>query len=260
MSQSPPELLQFLTRSDNRVTVLEALATGTVSTRSELQRETGISRSTLNRILGELEDQNLASKVGYRYEVTLFGGFLAGRLRSVFDSVETILQLQRLLKQLSDTNPDSTFTDHTSSEILTPTSSDPVAPARRFADLLRAASHVRLLVPAVIPALSDVDSANGDGTQLFEVVIPHVAFEGAWDNSVASRRLRVLMKSGDVSVFSYEGDIDYVVGTIDKTAVVGLTDDAGTIQGYIETSDNIDRSSTEAIVEAYQQHADRVEL
>lgn len=260
MSESPREFFAFLARSDNRVTVLATLATGASCTRAELQRETGIPRSTLSRILSDLEGRELVSRDGHRYEVTPFGRFLAGKLSSVFDAVEAVQKLQRLLKQLSDAEPDITFAAHTSSEILTPTSGDPKAPVRRFTDLLHTASRVRMLVPGVIPVLSEVESTIGERTQTLEVVIPRSAFERERDDSLSSQRVRGVLTSGDVSLFSYNGDIAHLAGTIDETAVVGLTDDAGTIQGYIETSDETVRSWTEAVIEAYQQHASRVPL
>jgi hypothetical protein len=159
-------------------------------------------------------------------------------------------RLQQLLNQLSAANSDVTFTEYLSSEIVTPTSADPGAPARRFADLLQAASHVRLLVPAAIPALLDVDSAVGDGKQLFEVVIPRVELEVERDDSISAQRPRGVMASRDVMSFSYGGDITHFAGTIDEIVVVGLTDDAGDIQGYVETNDEIVRSRTEAIFDA----------
>lgn len=260
MKGSPHEIIQFLARSDNRVTVLVCLTTGASFTRPELQTKTGIPRSTASRILRELEDRELVSSVGRRYEATPLGRFLAGRLHSVFDSIEAMQRLQTLLTQLSDTDSDIPFMDHTRSELLTPTSSDPGAPTRRFADLLQAGSHIRLLVPAAIPVLFDVDSPIEDGTRTVEIVIPHTALPVRRDALMHPGQLRDATASGDVTLLAYDGDIAHLAGTIDTIAVVGLTDDAGTIQGYIETSDETVRSWTEAIVEAYQQNADRVPI
>lgn len=258
MKESPLEILQFLAGSDNRVTVLAFLTTGATFTRSELQTETGIPRSTISRILSELGDRELVSRVGHRYEATPLGRFLAGRLHSVFDSIEAMQRLQTLLRQLSDADPDTTFTDHTRSEILTPTSSDPGAPTRRFTDLFYAATHVRLFVPTAIPVLFEVDSPVGEEKQTFEVVIPRTAFEVKRNDSRSAPKLRDVIASSDVTLFAYDGDIPYFAGTIDEIAVVGLTNDAGTIQGYVETGNETVRSWTEAIVEAYQQNAIRV--
>jgi predicted transcriptional regulator len=258
MKESPREVLRFLTRSDTRVTLLRTLITEASFTRSELQNETGIPRSTVSRILNEFRDRGLVSRAGQRYEVTPFGGFLAERLHSVFDSIEAVQGLQTLLTQLSDTNPDVTFLHHSRCEILTPTASDPGAPTRRFADLLHAASHVRLLVPKAIPVLFDVDSPVSEGTETLEVVVPHTALPVKRDESPFSRELRDVVASGDVTVFAYDGDVPYLAGLIDDIAVVGLTDDAGTVQGYIETSDETVRFWTEATVETYTRNASRV--
>lgn len=237
MTESPPELLQFLARSDNRVTVLASLATGASFTRSELQTETGLPRPTVSRILGEFKDRRLVSSGANRYEVTPLGRFLGGRLHSMFDAVETMQRLQTLLKQVSGTGTDTDGTYHARSELLTPTSADPGAPTRRFADRLHAASRVRLLVPAAIPQLFCVDATTGDGQQTVEVVLA----------------------SGDGALFSDDSDVPHFAGTIDGIAVVGLTDDAGTIRGYVETSDAAVRSWAETTVEAYTRNASRVD-
>lgn len=260
MKDSPPEILRFLARSDDRITILTALTTDASFTRSELQTETGVPRSTLSRILNELEDRELVSSVGHRCEVTPFGRFLAERLHSVFDAIEVMQRLQTLLKQLPDTDHDVTFTDHAGSEILTPTSADPGASTRRFADLLHAASRVRLLIPAAISVLFEVDPAIGSEKRTFEVVIPRVALEMKRDNPRSSQQLRDAIVPGEVTLFAYDGDIPHFAGTIDEVAVVGLTDDAGTIRGHIETSDETARSWTEAIVTAYRRDADSVPM
>ena len=51
------DAVDWLTRSEHRVEVLEALTEGQ-RLRSELQELTGISRVTSNRMLAELEDRN----------------------------------------------------------------------------------------------------------------------------------------------------------------------------------------------------------
>lgn len=259
MGHSPPEIFQFLSRSDNRVTVLTALTTDAAATRSTLQRQTGIPRSTVSRILHELEDRELVSRAAHRYEVTPFGRSLATRLRSVFDSIEAMQRLQTLLDKLSDTEPELAFTDYNNSEVLTPISTDPGAPTRRFADLLHAASCIRLLSPAAIPMLVDVNSVLGDGVQTVDVVIPRAELAVVQDASLSSQQLRDVVASGDVTLFAHDGDIPYFAGVIDGIAVIGLIDDVGSIQGYIETHDETVRSWTEATFEAYQRTAVHVD-
>uniref|UniRef100_UPI00403F17BC helix-turn-helix transcriptional regulator n=1 Tax=Haladaptatus sp. DJG-WS-42 TaxID=3120516 RepID=UPI00403F17BC len=55
MRQPPLDILQFLVRSDSRATIFTTFTTNAFCTQSELQTETGIPRSTVSRIIGELE-------------------------------------------------------------------------------------------------------------------------------------------------------------------------------------------------------------
>lgn len=260
MRKSPSGLVPFLTCSANRVAVLAAIATEASCSRSDLQTATGIPRSTVSRILDELDDHGLVSSVDHRYEVTPLGRVLAKRLNMVFDSIDVMQRLQTLLKQLSDTDPVITITDHDSWEILIPTSPDPGAPARRFADLLMAASHVRLLAPDVIPVLFDVNSPVGEEKETFEVVVTRGVLQGKGYSPRSAHPMRGVTPSGDITLFSSNEDISHVAGTIDDIAVVGLTDDAGAIQGYVETSDKAVRTWTDAILDAYCQSAQRFAL
>lgn len=251
MNESPRLFLEFLALSPNRMTILTALANKTSVSRAELQRETGIPRSTLSRILGELGDRGLVSKVSHRYEATPFGGLVAARLYSIFNSIAAMQRLQALLNQLSDTDSDLIFTSHTNSEILTPTSADPRAPIRRLADLLHTVSHVRLLVPCIIPMLLEESSPIGMGKPTFEIVVPHTILKADKDDLGPPRGLRSMITSEDGTLFAYDGNIPYFAGTFDETAVVGLTDDDGTMQGFIETRDERICSWTQTTFEAY---------
>lgn len=257
MDESPCEFLRFLARSPNRVTVLGAVASDAVVSRPELQLATGIPRSTLSRILGELGDRGMVSKVGHRYKVTPFGGFVADRLDSIVDSIAVVQRLNGLLDQLSDSHADLGFTSQTNSEILTATSADPRAPVRRFTDLLHSASHVRLVLSVAIPEMLEEDSTIRSGKSTFEIVIPSSVLK-ADDALDWSRRFRPVLASGVGTVFSYDGDIPYLAGMVDETAVVGLTNNAGTIRGYVETDDEHVQSWANMTVEAYVRNSDRI--
>lgn len=258
MLDSTFEIVQFVVRSNGRATVLESLSPDASLKRSQLQREHGIPRSTVSRILSELETRELVSSDGNRYEVTPFGGFVVKRLHSICCSIEAMQQLQSLLSQISNPNPHITFAELSQGEIVTPTSVDPDAPARRLSDLLHAASLVRLIIPTPAPILFALETLTKEGMETFEVVIPRIALEVKRAELMAPPQLRDLIASNTLVLFSYDGDIAYVAGTIDETAIIGLTDHAGTIQGYVETSDETVRSWTASSVEAYQQSAECV--
>lgn len=255
--ESSFEVIQFLARSENHLAVLAALTRGGLFTKSELQTETGISRSTVGRTLSEFESLELVSSDNHRYKATPLGKLFSQRLHSVFDSIEAMQRLQTLLGQIAVTVPHMTFTDAVGSEILTPTSFDPEGPTRRFVDRLHAALHVRMLVPRGIPVLLEEDAAIS-GSQTFEVVIPHDALGFATESLPSAQQRRNVIATGEMSVFTSNADIPYLAGTIDGITVVGQTDTAGEIQGYLETGDETVRSWAENTIDAYQQQAERV--
>lgn len=260
MRQSPRNLLQFFARSDNRIIVLEAIATRASFTQAEIQADTEIPRSTISRILEDFLTTGLLSRVDHGYKVTPLGGFLAERLDSITEVIEVTQQLHRLLKRLSDSKRKVANSDRTSSEIVSPVSSDPRAPTRRFTDLLQRASDVQLLVPTIVPMMFDLDVAMRAERRTFEVVLPQNALEVNRDNSTSPLRLREQVASSSARVFVYDGDIPHFVGMIDEFAIVGLIDDSGTINGYVETRDEALRAWTETTFGVFRRNADRASI
>lgn len=256
--ESPSELVGYLLRSENRVAVLAALASGS-ATRPGLRAETGIDRATLDRLLGELCRRQLVTRTGRRYEVTPFGASLARRLRSVFDSVDVVQRLQLLLGQLPTADPDTGPPGGTTGEILAPTSPDPDAPTRRFVDILRTASDVRLLAPAIDPVSVDGALVVGAAGRTFELVIPRAALEEVTEPPTSAPWLRDVVVSGNPRLFVSDGDVPYLVGTLDDVAVVGLTDER-VVRGYVETTDEAVRSLAGATVEAYRRGSRRIDI
>jgi predicted transcriptional regulator len=78
---SPLDLVAFLTRSENRVETLLALADGP-ATRPDLQDETGVARATLSRILADFRRHDLATRDAHEYAATPLGELLAAGLTS----------------------------------------------------------------------------------------------------------------------------------------------------------------------------------
>ena len=104
------ELLEFLSRSENRVAVLIAVSSRPSIFHADLHQAIDVPRSNLNRIHREMEDREPDMRTGHRYEATPLGELLGGRLRLVVASVDSTQRLQRLLNQLSATDPETEFT------------------------------------------------------------------------------------------------------------------------------------------------------
>lgn len=92
----PPDVLDdisYLSRSTNRVAVLDALIEEPRSTRT-LQETTETPKPTLNRILNEFDERAWAVRnIDGRYEVTPHGEHIAVQFRSFAESMGTIRDL-----------------------------------------------------------------------------------------------------------------------------------------------------------------------
>lgn len=253
--RSPPEVLRFLARSDARRRILLALAADGPATRRALAAATSVPRSTLYRILGELDDRGLVARAGAegegegvnqqgdegvqveaeeRYAPTPTGAFLADRLRSVVDTVEVTRLLQALAGQahradrahLADEDGTGDAEDGSPSqsgvEVLVASAGDPRAPARRLADRLAAASRVRLLVPADgRVALEAALGARPEGDRSIEAVVAAELVESAAADASTTRTLRAVVAAPDVALAVADADVP-LVADADVPVVAGV--------------------------------------
>jgi predicted transcriptional regulator len=92
----PGDLLEdiaYLSRTENRVEILETLTEGDRSTR-ELRDETGTSKATVNRILNEFEERSWTRRTSDgTYEATPRAEHIAFQLRPLIRSMEAVASL-----------------------------------------------------------------------------------------------------------------------------------------------------------------------
>jgi len=91
---TPLEELEFLTRSSNRVAVLDAL-TEAPQNRDRLQERTGVSRVTLHRILTDVETMDWVERDGRTYRATRLGTLVTEEFGELHRLLRTVDDLQR---------------------------------------------------------------------------------------------------------------------------------------------------------------------
>lgn len=100
---SPLDDIAFLSRSNNRVAVLEALARDD-QTRRELREATEVSRPTLGCVLDGFEERgwvaNSGSGNGHDYFLTPLGQVVAEEFTETMATVETVQKLRDLAPQI----------------------------------------------------------------------------------------------------------------------------------------------------------------
>lgn len=135
----------YLSRSANRVAILDALADGPAP-RRELADTTGVSRTTLDRIVNELEDRGWAERTpDGDYVATPTGSHLLREFRPVVDAAEALRRLGDAVAWLPTDELDVRLGAFRDAEVRQPEMDDPVEAVEFMADLLRDTTEFRVL-------------------------------------------------------------------------------------------------------------------
>ena len=136
----PLDAVDWLTRSENRIEVLELLIVERHE-RSELQVLTGVSRVTSNRMLAELEDRSWIRRDGHSYETTPTGKLVIEALDELLDTIATGQKLGDIQQYPPTEEFGFDLRRLGESRVTRPTESDTLAPLSRSATLMREATQ-----------------------------------------------------------------------------------------------------------------------
>lgn len=257
--ESAAELVAFVTRAENRRTVLGALSTAP-STRHDLQERTGIPRTTLSRILADFRDRDLLSRSGHDYALTSLGERLADELDALIDSVERLRALQTLAGWLPldrlDVDP---FTVEDLAVTL-PTRIHPMAPIGRAAELLADAADVSGLCYSILhaPILAMTEDIVESGGR-FEGVVSGAVLDVVARDPALVAPVRALLGTGQAELAVLDRPIESQFIIADDRVLFLVTDREGTLQGLVETGAPVIRRWAEARFAEYRADADPID-
>lgn len=147
-SELPTKALEdiaYLSRSANRVVILNGLTEGQYS-RGALANQTGVSRTTLDRIVNELEERGWVKRTTEgNYAATAQGRLLMRRFRPFLESVEALHCLDDALTWLPIDELDIGLEHFSDAVVRRPESGDPVEVTDFFDELLWNTSEFRVL-------------------------------------------------------------------------------------------------------------------
>ena len=151
----PNEALEdvaYLSRSANRVKILAALTRGPYS-RRDLAELTGASRTTLDRIVNELEERSWAKRTtDGDYTATPAGNHLMAQLTPFIESVEAIRRLDEAVAWLPADELSIGLHHFSDALVLRPEQDDPMETVDYFTDLIRDTAEFRVLTHLAPPA------------------------------------------------------------------------------------------------------------
>lgn len=253
--------IAFLTRSSNRVQVLEALGEE-AHTRAELQKETGIPRATIGRIVTDFEKRGLVTdkRNGRGYAASLFGQFLAKELRPLLDRAEAMRKVDQVSRWLPLDEFDFPVDRLVDVTITMPRHGDPTAPIQRAATMTRSAEHIEFLVDAFVPYIfREIHDRTSRKEQTASGIITTAMFKAIRVDPEMAEMASETLRSEGATLHLYNGSCPYTIAIVDQRAAgILLLDDDDNIRGLIDTEDDAILSWAASIIKKYQEAADPI--
>ena len=246
--------IEFLALSENRVTVLDALAE-TPHSRSELADLTGASQATLGRILGDFEDRHWVQRAPEGYEATATGRLVAEEFADLLRVIDTERQLRGVVDYLPTDALDFDFRHLGDATITTPSETRPNAPLQRLLDLLGDADSVTAFshafndqsLAAVADRLDDIE---------FQAVLSPAAVDSLTADADLRGRFETVLAAETASVGVYAGEIPLAVTVVDDVVHILVRDDRGVLQAAVDTTNPEVREWAQRRFEHYRVQSD----
>lgn len=238
-AEGPPEPLDFLVGSWNRFEVLNALGT-TPRTRDELRGITGVSRSTLSRILSDLTDRGWIHRYNDEYEATPKGAIVASEIKGFVDNIETAEELDVALEWLPPEMLGFDLANLADATVLTPTPEDHTNPIRRLVEHISSTTEMRIVATGVThEAVDAICRAGIAGDLTLQCVLDEAAFSGIRTDPDFRGMFQEMIESGHCKAYRYVGENDLLdINVVDDAVMICGHSDDGPPPGVIITSDD----------------------
>lgn len=228
------EDIAFLARSENRVAIFRALA-DRARTRRELETETGVSRSTLGRALGDLEDRGWVERDGQTYETTSAGTLVLERFIPLLETMSGLRTLGTALELLPMEAMSLDIRHFADARVVAPTELRPSATMEYSIEKQRDADRLEGVARTVPPyAVAEtyelVTSGQLDATFVLDrAYLASLSADGAmwaqWSD----------MMTGSSTIRCHEGPLPYVLLVFDDTVHLWPCTDEGGTWGLVES-------------------------
>lgn len=264
------EDIAYLSRSENRFLVLAALTADTPKSGRDsrgydprdLRERTGMSETTLNRILNEFQDRGWARRdEAGRYQATPAGGHVAAELEPTLESMAALRELgdAAAIVPTGDVGPGPGegisihlrhFRDAT---VRNPTTWDPTDTSRYYAELLDEASAFKSFV--YVGPSKEIMAAMRSEIETGDLSSEAVFARPLMDRFRESPEVgpnRADVEAEGMRIYSYDGHLPCNLWVVDETVVIEnsqvATVESGTI---LETQDEAVRDWALDLVDAY---------
>ncbi|WP_222919846.1 MarR family transcriptional regulator [Natrinema sp. SYSU A 869] len=255
VTNSPLDDIEFLARSEHRVTALDALVRRPQS-RDDLREMTGVSKSTIRRTLREFEARHWISRNGHRYEATQLGTFVASGMRELISRFETEQKLRDVWQWLPNEASGFSIEMGTDAVVTVARSDDPYRPVNRFASLLRETDRFRFVgfdLALLEPCKDELARriSNGMDTEIIDPpsVAKHIL--STYPEHCSGPR-----ESGHLTVRLHDDLPPYGVAILDhRIGISGHSPESGTVRVLIDTDTPEAREWAESMYESFRRES-----
>ncbi|WP_276259704.1 helix-turn-helix transcriptional regulator [Haloglomus litoreum] len=255
------EAVSFLTRSENRVDVLESLAGG-AHTERELVADTGITDVTVGRVLEDFTERGWVVETGDGYRRTRLGDMLAEDYARFEDSMDLACRLGpvRDLLPLEELPFDLRLLGE--GLVSDPETFDTLGAVDHWKRLIRQSDRVVGTATAGTATTVVAEPFHHEiverGTE-FEVVVSQAYYEAARSDPESRRLAREVLEAGaeyylaeDIAEFTTQ------VANFDDIATVSGYDEAGNIRVGIETRAKPVHEWVQSVYDEHRENARRL--
>lgn len=254
--------VEYLSRSPNRPAILGALADGPFA-RRELAERTGTSRTTLDRIVNELEGRGWAERTtDGDYVATTAGRHVIAETRSYLDALAAIRRLDETVDWLPGEELTIGLSQFADAVVHRP-DGDPIESFDHFTELVREAGEMRALTHLAPPGPIARAMHEGivDGDMTLELVLTHELVDFLRAQAERRERIQDLFAAGATG-FVVSGPIPcnlWIIGdrVLLKKSGPEPIDDAYGIP--IESGNDTVRSWAGGLIDEWRAEATRVD-
>lgn len=254
------EDIAYLSRSTNRVRVLDALTSGSY-TRGELNDLTGSARTTIDRIVSEFEEREWVERTADGdYTATPIGVQIVDEFMPLVETIAVIRKLGDMVAWLQDVEPSIDLRHFSDATIRRPESVDPTDPLARQLEALRRADEFYCLVGVAPPI--PFETAMRDRVVKGDLAVEHVISEDEFvyiaDRPERATRWREYVEAG-ANVYCYDGAVPCNIVVFDSTVYIGKTQsDRGEPYAVIESENEAVLSWVHEVIDTYRTKSKRL--
>jgi len=232
----PVEEIEFISRSEHRVEILEQLLDSSPKTRHEFRESLDASRSTVSRCLKALEEQRWITQNGRRYTLTPSGEILAKQYLSLVDTIERTDELSAFLERFPYENFDFELRDIADASVTTSTPTDPYAPVRAHVNIFEEVDKFKTMIRSIDPEIvrTAKEQMQDRDFELEILITDEVAAK--LPGSESETLLAEMMEMEGVRLFVYDGTLPFYLGYGEDTVHIGVEDGNGYPLALLKTT------------------------